>query len=160
MRVLHKGRNTRTAVYLGIPLWAGGHAQLQLKPGTGHAAAPQGWPELEIDADGDGLTETRLSATGVLDERTSADITAPELVIDTPSANAGVAGPTSVRWHAVDSEAGLLREEALLDPDTTTPRVVTNGETLVLTPGSHRLRVMVLDQAGNASSQEADFTVQ
>ena len=54
----------------------------------------------------------------------------------------------------------MLREEALLDPDTTTPRVVTNGETLVLTPGSHRLRVMVLDQAGNASSQEADFTVQ
>ena len=134
VRVLDNGGNTRTAVYLGVPLRAHGHAQLQLKPGTGRAAAPQGWPELEIDADGDGVSETRLPATAVLDERTSADITAPELVIDTPSANGAVAGPTSVRWRAADSEAGLLREEAILDPDTTTPRVVTNGQTMVLAP--------------------------
>ena len=160
VRVLDNGGNTRTAVYLGVPLRAHGHAQLQLKPGTGRAAAPQGWPELEIDADGDGVSETRLPATAVLDERTSADITAPELVIDTPSANGAVAGPTSVRWRAADSEAGLLREEAILDPDTTTPRVVTNGQTMVLAPGPHRMRVMALDQAGNASSEEVAFTVQ
>lgn len=96
----------------------------------------------------------------MLDERTSADITAPELVIKTPSANAGVAGPTSVRWRAADRDAGLLREEAIVDPESTTPRVVTNGETVVLTSGAHRLRVMALDQAGNATSQEVRFTVQ
>ena len=160
VRVLDTGRNTRTALYLGVPLRAGGHAQLQLKPGTGHAAAAQGWPELEIDADGDGVIERRQLAAAVLDERTSADITAPELVIETPSANAGVAGPTSVRWRAADRDAGLLREEAIVDPESTTPRVVTNGETVVLTSGAHRLRVMALDQAGNATSQEVRFTVQ
>ncbi|HEU5100410.1 MAG TPA: hypothetical protein VFU22_15385 [Roseiflexaceae bacterium] len=160
VRVLDKSRNTRTAMYLGVLLRAGGHAQLQLKPGAGHAAAPQGWPELEIDADGDGVIERRLPATAVLDERTSADITAPELIIDTPSANAGVAGPISVLWRAADRDSGLLREEAIVDPDTTRPRMVTNGELVVLAPGPHRLRVMALDQAGNANSQEVGFTVQ
>jgi hypothetical protein len=159
VRVLDTGRNTRTAVYLGVPLRAGGHAQLQLNPGAGHAAAAQGWPELEIDADGDGVIERRLPATAVLDERTSADISAPELVIDTPRATGKVAGLTSVRWRAADRESGLLREAAIVDPDTTTPHGVTNGQTLVLAPGAHRLRVMALDQAGNARSEEVVFTV-
>jgi hypothetical protein len=160
VRVLGNGQVARTAVYLGVVLGAQGHAQLQLTPGTGRAAAPQGWPVLQVDGDGDGVAETRVAASAVLDARESADTEAPVLTVDTPPTQAEIRGPITIQWHASDTGAGLLREEALLDAESAMQRVVRNAEQLTLAPGPHRLRVVALDRAGNASSQEVVFTVQ
>jgi pimeloyl-ACP methyl ester carboxylesterase len=157
VRVLGNGTVERTAVYLGVALGATGRAELVIKPGTGRANAPQGWPDLQVDADGDGVWETRVPAAAVLNEAESVDQTAPEVVITAPTA--GVQGTTTAQWQATDTGAGVLREQAVLDPDTTTARELRNGERLTLSPGEHRLVVLVVDRAGNATSRETTFTV-
>jgi pimeloyl-ACP methyl ester carboxylesterase len=156
VRVLGAGKVERTAVYQGVALGANGRAELALKPGTGRANAPQGWPILAVDADGDGAFEAQVPASAVLDERESADQTAPEL---SASAAADVAGSATIHWQASDREAGLLREQAVVDPDGANPRVVQNGETVALAPGAHHLAVVAVDRAGNTGSREVTFTV-
>ena len=156
VRVLGNGRVERTAVYLGVLLGANGRAQLALTPGAGSAAAPQGWPALQIDADGDGTFERSAPASAVLDDRESADTNGPELTVQTP---ANQAGGVAIRWQATDGDAGVLLEQATLDPDTANARQVTNGEILSLAPGQHRLVVVALDRAGNAQSREVVFNV-
>lgn len=158
VRVLGNGKVERTAVYLGVALSATGRAELALKPGTGRANAPQGWPELRVDADGDGVFERSVPAAAVLDEQASADTAAPELTVDAPVARG--ANSVTIRWRAGDAHAGLLLERALIDPDTAAPGIeVTNGATVTLTPGQHRLVVLAQDRAGNATSREVVFTV-
>ncbi len=156
VRVLGNGKVERTAVYLGVALGANGRAELALKPSTGRADAPQAWPELQVDADGDGIFEARVPAAAVLNEAESVDQTAPDVTITAPAAD--VQGQTSVQWQATDSGAGVLREQAVIDPDTAA-RIVQNGETVQLAPGAHRLVIVAIDRAGNASSREVVFTV-
>jgi hypothetical protein len=158
VRVLGNGRVERTALYLGVLLGANGRAQLALQPGAGRAAAPEGWPALQVDADGDGTFERTVQASAVLDSRQSEDANAPELVVETPTAAAGTSNVT-VRWQAGDKGAGMLLEQATIDPDTANARQVTNGETLSLTTGQHRLLVVAQDRAGNTRSREVVFTV-
>jgi len=153
VRVLGNGRVERTAVYVGVALSATGRAELLIKPGTGRANAPRGWPALAVDADGDGTFEIQVPASAVLDDADSVDQTAPDLTITAPAGV--VAGPTPIAWSATDSGAGLLREQGVIDPDGPSPRVVQNGETVTLEPGEHRLVVVAVDRAGNASSREA-----
>jgi pimeloyl-ACP methyl ester carboxylesterase len=156
VRVLGNGRVERTAVYLGVLLGANGRAQLALQPGAGSAAAPQAWPTLQIDADGDGTFERSVQASAVLDARQSDDTNGPELKVATPTAQAG---RVTIRWQAADQGAGMLLEQATLDAGTANARQVTNGETLALAPGQHRLLVVAQDRAGNADSREVVFNV-
>lgn len=159
VRVLGNGKVERTAVYLGVALTANGRAELDLRPGAGRANAGQGWPELRIDADGDGVFEASARPV-LLDERASADISAPELAIDAPTEAAQAAGQVTLRWRAADRGAGMLTEHAVIDPDTAAPGIeVRNGATVTLTPGQHRLVVIAQDRAGNATSREVVFTV-
>src|SRR5207248_9267443 len=58
VRVLGDGRVERTAVYVGVALGSSGRARLSMRPGTGRAVNPAGWPALEVDADGNGAFET------------------------------------------------------------------------------------------------------
>ncbi|MBV9789384.1 MAG: hypothetical protein JOZ51_14465 [Chloroflexi bacterium] len=160
VRVLGNGRVDRTAVYLGVLLGAKGRAQLAMQQGVGRAAAVQGWPALQIDADGDGVFERSVQASAVLDANASADASAPELTVEQPPAVASQSGTVTVRWQAADQGAGVLLESATLDPDTASARPVQNGETLTLTPGQHRVLIVVQDRAGNARSQELSFFVQ
>lgn len=160
VRVLGNGKVERTAIYLGVVLGAQGRAELTMKQGTGRANAPQGWPELRVDADGDGVFERSVAASAVLDEQASADTNAPELTIASPTKAARAANTVTIRWRATDAGAGLLLERALIDPDTAAPGIeVTNGATVALTPGQHRLVVLAQDRAGNATSREIVFTV-
>ncbi len=158
VRVLGNGRVERTAVYLGAALGLSGRARLSVRPGTGHAANPAGWPALEVDTDGDGTFEARVRAAAVLDAIDSADSRAPDLVIDSPAPAVTGGGPVTVRWRATDPGAGLLLERAVIDPDAT-PRTVTQGERVSLSSGQHRLVVVATDRAGNARSRELAFVV-
>lgn len=160
VRVLGNGRVDRTAVYLGVLLGANGRAQLAMQQGVGRAASVKGWPTLEIDADGDGVFERSVEASAVLDASASADVSTPELTVEQPPAIAAQTGTVTVRWQAADQGAGLLLETATLDPDTAGARQVQNGETLTLTPGQHRVLIVVQDRAGNARSQELSLFVQ
>jgi hypothetical protein len=158
VRVLGNGRVERTAVYLGVALGSSGHARLSVRPGTGRAASPAGWPRLEVDADGDGRFEASVPAAAVLDAVHSADTRAPELAIDSPRLMRTNSGPVTVGWRAADPGAGLLLESAVMDPDTT-PRTVTQGERVSLSSGQHKLVVVAVDRAGNARTQDATFVV-
>jgi hypothetical protein len=160
VRVLGNGKVERTAVYLGIKLNANGRAQLAVKRGTGRAASPAGWPALQIDADGDGVFETSMSPSAVLDATAGADMTPPELAVEAPAATRTVPSSTTIRWRAADGGAGLSFEQATLDPDTPAARQVANGETVALPAGEHRLLVVAVDRAGNATSREISFAVQ
>lgn len=157
VRVLGNGKVERTALYLGIALGEQGQAQFEMKPGTGRANAPQAWPHLNVDVDGDGVFEASIPASAVLNEAESADQTAPDVVIATPAAN-GAAG-TMIRWQTTENGAGLLHEQAILDPDTAAAKPVQNGEQVTLSAGTHRIRVVAVDRAGNASSREVEFSV-
>ncbi len=157
VRVLDNGKVERTAVYLSIALGTQGQAQLEVKQGTGRANASQGWPELKVDADGDNVFEANVPASAVLNEVESADQTAPEVVIAAPATH-GQAG-VAITWQATDIGAGLLREEAIVDPDTAAARRVQNGEHVSLAAGIHRILVVAVDRAGNAGSRELVFTV-
>ncbi|MDQ3810892.1 MAG: hypothetical protein M3336_11430 [Chloroflexota bacterium] len=158
VRVLGNGRVERTAVYLGVALGPSGRAQLLVRPGTGRAADPSGWPALAIDSDGDGTFEATVRAAAVLDAVHSADSRAPDLVIDSPRPEQRGGPPVTVRWRAADGGAGVLLESAVIDPDTA-PRIVSQGERLNLSSGQHRLLVLALDRAGNARSREVAFVV-
>jgi len=158
VRVLGNGRVERTAVYLGVALGSRGQARLTVRPGTGQATNPAGWPRLEVDADGDGTFEGNIRAAAVLDAVHSADTQAPDLAIDSPARELTRGAPVTVRWRAADRDAGLLRESAVIDPDTAA-RTVTQGEVVSLSPGPHRLLVVALDRAGNARSQDVTFVV-
>ena len=158
VRVLGNGRVERTALYLNVLLGEQGRARLALRPGAGAAAAPQGWPALEVDADGDGIFEAPVPASAVLDARESADAEAPALEFTGPPA-AGPGNRAAVSWRASDAGAGLLLERATIDPDTAAPIEVANGDSVSLLPGEHRLLVVVVDRAGNARSHETTFTV-
>jgi len=153
VRALNNGRVERTAVYLGIGLQANGRARLAIRPGARQAAAPAGWPRVEVDMDGDGIFETSMPPAAVLDAVQSVDTRAPELVIDSPATARAVGGHAVVRWHATDRSVGIFTENAVLDPETA-PRKVANGEALTLSPGQHKLLVVVVDRAGNARGQE------
>ncbi len=157
VRVLGNGRVERTAVYLGVPLSANGAARLTLRPGTGRAAAPQGWPALEVDSDGDGAFESSVAAAAVLDARASLDSTPPDVQLAAPDVTQ--TGRVVVRWQARDDLAGVLREQAVIDPDSATPVFVRNGEALALPAGEHTLQVLAVDRAGNAATREIAFTV-
>ncbi len=157
VRVLGNGRVERTAVYLGVALSTNGRAELGIKPGTGRATAPQGWRELEVDADGDGVSEARVPAAAVLNDVESVDQTALDIHITAPSS--GAQGTATVQWQTTDSGAGVLRGEAVIDPDTPAARNVQNGESVQLAPGMHRLVVIAVDRAGNASSRQVEFAV-
>lgn len=156
VRVLGNGRIERTAVYLGVPLRANGTARLALKPGSGRAAAPQGWPALELDSDGDGVYETTVAAAAVLDNRASLDTAPPEVQIAAPTTQAG---RTLVRWQSRDDLAGVLREQGLLNPEGPNPTLVRNGEALTLPAGTYTLQVLAVDRAGNTTVRETTFTV-
>ena len=158
VRVLGNGRIERTAVYLGVALGSSGHARLALMPGRGHAASPAGWPVLQVDTDGDGRFESAMQAAAVLDAVHSVDSQPPDIVIDSPAPTGTGRGPVMARWRATDSGAGVLRDSAVIDPDTT-PRPVTQGETVSLAPGQHRLLVVAADRAGNARSRDVTFVV-
>jgi hypothetical protein len=158
VRVLANGHVERTAVYLGVALGSNGHARLSVRPRTGRAASPAGWPGLDVDADGDGTFERTVRAAAVLDAGHSADTRAPDLAIDSPPRVRTDGGPLTVHWRAADHGAGLLVESAVIDPDTA-PKTVTQGEQLSLSSGQHRLLVVAMDRAGNARSQDLTFVV-
>jgi pimeloyl-ACP methyl ester carboxylesterase len=158
VRVLGNRRVERTAVYLGVALGSSGHARLSVRPGTGRAASPAGWPGLEVDADGDGTFEGNVRAAAVLDAVNSADTQVPDVVIDSPSPVRTGSGTVTARWRAADHGAGLLLESAVIDPDTA-PKIVTQGERLSLSSGQHRLLVVAVDRGGNARSQDVAFAV-
>jgi pimeloyl-ACP methyl ester carboxylesterase len=159
VRVLGGGKIERTAIYLGVALRANGRAELDVKPGAGRANAVQGWPALRVDADGDGVFEANVQAAAVLDERASADTAAPELTVEAPVKAGKDSRTVNIRWRAADAGAGLLLERATLDPDSAASVEVTNGVTVTLTPGQHRLAVLAQDRAGNATSREVTFTI-
>jgi hypothetical protein len=158
VRVLGNGRVERTAVYLVVALGPSGRARLSVRPGTGRAANPAGWPALEIDADGDGTFEGHVRADAVLDAVHSADNQAPDVVIDSPAPARATGGPVVVRWRAADSGAGVLHESAVIDADSA-PRTVTQGERVSLPSGQHRLLVVAVDRAGNARARDVPFVV-
>jgi Lecithin:cholesterol acyltransferase len=158
VRVLDNGRVERTAIYLGVALRSNGRARLVVSPGTGRAASPAGWPRLQVDADGDGTFEKNVPAASVLDEQHGADRRAPDLVIDSPTPGRTGGGAVTARWRAADRDAGLLLENAVIDPETA-PQAVTQGERMSLSSGQHRLLVVAADRAGNARSQEVTFVV-
>jgi hypothetical protein len=158
IRVLGNGVVERTAVYLGVALGSNGRARLMVTPGTGRAANPAGWPSLEVDSDGDGTFEANNRASAVLDSVHSADSRAPDLVVDSPTPGRTGGGAVTVRWRAADRDAGLLLENAVIDPDTT-PTAVAQGERVSLSSGQHRLLVVATDRAGNARGQDVTFVV-
>jgi hypothetical protein len=152
VRVLVAGQIEHTAVYLGVRLGPLGHAELPIAPDAEQAKSVADWPALAVDADGDGIFEAQTPATALLDAGESADTSAPSLTIDPPVKTGG--DVVTLSWSAADADAGLLLEQAILEPGTPSARVVRNGESLSLAPGPHQLLVLAQDRAGNTSVQE------
>lgn len=157
VRVLGNNRIERTAVYLGIPLGAGGQAELRLAADAGQAKATQLWPELAVDADGDGAAESTVPPVAVLDAQESADTDAPSISVLPVVLKSG--GAVTVSWQQSDSGAGVFQELAVLDPGGAAARPVQSGETVTLPTGRHTLMVVVQDRAGNTSVSEVRFEV-
>lgn len=156
VRVYDNGRLTQTAVYMGVPLDADGNANLTLQPAS-TAATLNSWPMLVVDADGDGVQETDVQPDAILDAEESADITAPELLVEQPDVQQD--GEVAVQWRTNDDNAGMLNEHAFIDDGTGIVQPVVNGEMVDLPSGDYTLQVIAQDQAGNAQSYEVDFQV-
>jgi hypothetical protein len=146
LRLFEDGRAVETVLYLGVQVGPAGQARLALP-----SLERGGRPALEVDGDGDGAFERALAPSAVLGAAESSDTAPPTLAVSPAIASTG---GVVVRWRAADDRAGLLREWAVLDPGTPAARAVANGETVALTPGQHRLRIVALDRAGNAVSRE------
>ncbi|GAB4189736.1 MAG: hypothetical protein OHK0022_02120 [Roseiflexaceae bacterium] len=157
VRLFGNGRVERTAVYPQVLVRQGGSVRVSFAPGLIRSvAATQALPPMQIDADGDGNYESSLPALALLDERQSADTERPELLLAAPSISAGRA---TIRWTASDALSGLAIEQALLNPDSSTPRQVANGETVALAPGRYTLEVLAQDNAGNTVARTVEFSV-
>jgi len=153
LRVWQNGRLVRTAVYLGVRLGPTGRAMLAL-PEASTAAAPDRWPALRVDADGDGTFEAEQPLTALLNERESLDTTPPAIVLaPTGGAPTGLATP---RWQVRDDGAGVLRVLASLDGGPSSDATAIERP---LAPGRHTVRVVALDRAGNAGSREFIWSV-
>jgi hypothetical protein len=146
LRVWRDGRLIRTAVYLGVQLGANGRATLTLPADA--AAAPDRWPALRLDTDGDGVFEGQMIPTALLDERASSDTTPPAIGFQP------AAGSALPRWRASDAGAGVLRVLVGLDGRAASAAADLAGP---LAPGRHTLRVLAVDRAGNASSQAFEW---
>jgi len=153
LRIWQNGRLVRTALYLGARLGPTGRAVLAL-PDAGLADAPDRWPALRVDADGDGVFEAEQPLTALLDERESLDTTPPSIVLSQSAG--GPAAQATPRWQMYDDGAGVLR--ALISVDGGPPSAATElaGP---LAHGRHTLRVVALDRAGNARSREFNWLV-
>jgi hypothetical protein len=153
LRVWQNGRLVRTAVYLGVRLGPSGRAMLAL-PEASTATAPDRWPALRVDADGDGVFEAEQPLTALLDERESLDTTPPTIVISpTAGAPTGLATP---RWQVRDDGAGVLRVLASVDGGPSSDATEIERP---LAPGRHTVRVVALDRAGNTRSREFTWSV-
>jgi hypothetical protein len=154
LRLIEDGAIVRTVVFIDVHLDAGGHARLALPPGGLSAASA---PALAIDAGGDGVFESTLAPSAVLDAQAGADTTPPEIALVAPQPSSAAAPGLALRWSATDGGAGLLRSWAVVDPGPAARRA-ENGASVVLAPGRHRLLVVAQDRAGNASSRTLEFS--
>ena len=136
-------RLVRTAVYLGVQLGPTGRATLTL-PTSGVPGAAAQSPALRIDASGAGVFTAEQPPTALLDERASLDTTPPTIEL----ANTGAPAP---RWRVRDDGAGVLRAAVSLDGGPLRD-TAASGELLSL--GRHRVQVVAVDRAGNASVRE------
>jgi hypothetical protein len=159
VRFIANGRVLQTALYLDVRLGRTGSAQLML-PDTSAGPPAMDRPQLELDADGDGVFEATLAPSAVLDERASADATPPAITLNPPATSSGASPAEEQRvidWSATDLGAGVLREWAIVDPNSATARAVMRGARMRLSPGAHRLLIVAQDRAGNAATREATF---
>lgn len=159
VRILGANGIEQTALYLGVRLSATGKTSLALPQSSRLTAPLAAWPDLRVDAEGDGIFEAAVPPTAILDARASADTTAPDLTITAPTDSA-TPGSVTIQWQARDQLSGLLLEQAQIITGSAAPRTVANGETVTLAPGPHRLVVLAQDRAGNAVSREVAFNVE
>ncbi len=154
VRVWQNGRLIRTALYLGVRLGPAGRAVAALPDARMVQDAPDRWPALRVDADGDGVFEAEQPLTALLDERESLDTTPPSIVVS-PSTGApsGLATPG---WWVRDDGAGVLHALASVDGGPPSAATAIAGP---LPPGRHTLRVVALDRAGNTRSREFTWSV-
>jgi hypothetical protein len=147
LRLFQHGQLTTTAVYLGLRLGPASRVAFDLAPGD--PAAPGGWPELRIDANGDGVFEARQPVTALLGPGESGDTAPPAITLTPPGGDR--AGASAPSWRASDTGAGLLRVLTALDG---APARLSSASGALEAPGRHTLRVMAIDRAGNASTRE------
>jgi hypothetical protein len=143
LRLFQRGQLAATAVYLGLRLGPASRVAFELPPGA--PGSPGGWPELRIDADGDGVFEARQAVTALLGPGASGDTTPPAIAFAPPG------GGAPPRWSASDAGAGLLRVLTALDG---APARLDRASGALDAPGRHTLRVVAVDRAGNASTRE------
>jgi hypothetical protein len=161
LRFLGSGHVEQTALYLGVQLGQAGRAQLVL-PDTSGGLPATDRPQLQLDVDGDGVFESTLAPSAVLDERASADATPPVITLDASASSVGGSATEQERmisWSAADADAGLLREWAVVDPGTPAARTLARGARARFSPGSHRLLIVAQDRAGNVATREAMVAV-
>ncbi len=157
LRLFGSGRVERMVVYPQVLVRQGGSVRVSFAPGLARtAASARAMPAMQIDADGDGRYESSLPATAVLDDRQSADTQRPELLLGAPVVAGGQA---TIGWAASDALSGLAIQQGMINPDSATPRPVSNGETVTLAPGRYTLEVLAQDHAGNTTVRTAEFSV-
>ncbi len=140
----------QSALYLNVPVQAGGEAQLDFAGLNGSL------PALRVDSQGNGNFDRTVKAN-LLDRAASQDKTGPTVNVVAP--RVVKTGSFTARWQADDSLSGLSLQQGLLDRDTASAQVVANGQSLKLSPGRHSLQVLAQDRAGNTSVREVEFQV-
>lgn len=143
----------RTILFLRVPLTLTTVGQMTYDTTSD---AP---PILELDQDGDGTFEQTITAASDLDASDSEDTQPPVVQILSPDSHRPFAGGVRVVWQTTDDLSGVFKEWGFIDQDTPNALQVANGAVISLPPGLHTLTVLAEDRAGNASQEEATFTV-
>ncbi len=116
-------------------------------------------PLLNLDHNGDGLTDDIIEATSILDSTESVDSKPPQIEIFGPKQGQVLAGSALVEWQSNDDLSGILNEWGYIDMGTPNEILVFNGEVAILPYGEHTLTVLAEDRLGNASQEQVSFTV-
>lgn len=141
----------QTITYLNVPLAsASTTAELTLTD-------PQTAPNLNLDVDGNGVSDTSIQPTAILDATDSADITPPLIVISSPTSTDYLRSQTvPINVAVTDTESGVALTEIKL------AGIIIASSTIDLffeKLGDHQLAVHTVDRAGNPANAAVAFRV-
>ncbi len=151
VRTYHGNDLTDTITYLSVPLASDKtNAELDFTNN-------QSPPNLQLDSNGDGIFETIIQPTAILDETLSADIAPPQILINSPTNTDYIHSQSiPINVAVTDTESGVVLTETKLDG------IIFTGSTIdsfFEKLGDHQLTVHAVDRIGNPSNLTTTFRI-
>ena len=140
---------TNKAVYQNIPITGNQTVANAIFSGF------QGDLTLNLDSNGDGVTDSNIQPSAVLSGSQSADITPPMLIMPLLASTTILNATATLSFSATDSESGVASVMATLNGVG-----VTNGQTIAFSKlGDNVFTLKAVDNAGNPRVHELRFSV-